>query len=69
MRNLSNFQRVDVQFLQIAQAGVAGTEIVNRDPMASLTVVSDHRHGGLRVDKPALGDFKDDLFGGDPPVL
>ncbi len=32
-----DFQRVDVQFLQIAQAGVAGTEIVNRDPMASLT--------------------------------
>ncbi|SSK46891.1 Uncharacterised protein [Klebsiella pneumoniae] len=37
--------------------------------MPGLTVVSDHRHGGLRVDKPALGDFKDDLFGSDPPVL
>ncbi|SSL12304.1 Uncharacterised protein [Klebsiella pneumoniae] len=37
--------------------------------MASLTVVSDHRHSRLRVDKTTLGDFKDDLFGGDPPVL
>ena len=64
-----DFQRVDVQFLQIAQAGVAGAKVINRDTLPGLTLVSDHRHGGLRADKPALGDFKDDLFGGDPPVL
>lgn len=64
-----DFQRVDVQFLQIAQAGVAGAKVINRDPMPGLTIVSDHRHSRLRVDKTALGDFKDDLFGGDSPVL
>ena len=64
-----DFQRVDVQLLQIAQAGVAGTEIVNRNAVPGLAVVCDHRHGGLRVNKPALGDLKDNLFRGDPPVL
>ena len=33
-----DFQRVDVQFLQIAQAGVAGAKVINRDPMPGLTV-------------------------------
>lgn len=38
-----DFQRVDVQLLQIAQAGVAGTEIVNRNAVPGLAVVCDPR--------------------------
>ena len=38
-----DFQRVDVQLLQIAQAGVAGTEIVNRNavPRRSPSAAAD----------------------------
>ena len=46
---------IDIQILQIAQAGVTRAKIINVDSVPGAAKCSDSRYADGRIGKPALG--------------
>ncbi|CZW77996.1 Uncharacterised protein [Enterobacter hormaechei] len=64
-----NLQGIDIKILQIAQAGVTRTKIINVDGMPGAPKRSDGRGADGRIGKAALGQFKGDLARVDAPFV
>ena len=58
-KRLVDFQRVDLEMLEITQARIAGAEVVNRQPHAQRFQAIEHANGGVGiVHQHALGQLK-----------
>ena len=63
-----DLQNIDLKILQVAQAGVAGAEIVDIDRVPRPAKLGNGRGADFWIGKAALGDLKGNLLGAELPA-